>query len=61
MPVDLYDAVSKRWLKKAVAGKTTVVLPQDSAALIVQVPAGAITVRKASKLLAEGVVVDYCA
>ena len=41
MPVDLYDAVSKRWLKKAVAGKTTVLLPQDSAALIVQVPAGA--------------------
>jgi len=60
-PVDLYDAVSKRWLKKAVSGKTTILLPQDAAALIVQVPAGAVTAHKASRLLAGSVVIDYCA
>jgi len=57
--VDLYDTVSKRWLKKGVAGKTTVHLPQDSAALIVQVPAGTPTVRKGTRLLAGDVVIDY--
>jgi uncharacterized protein YciU (UPF0263 family) len=57
--VDLYDAVQKRWLKKGVEGKVEMHLAKDSAALIVQAPAGAKKVRKGSKLLADGVVVDY--
>jgi hypothetical protein len=57
--VDLYDAVSKRWLKKGAAGKTAVRLTGDSAAMIVQVPSGAKLQRIAGKLLANGVVVDF--
>ena len=57
-PLDLYDAVSKRWVKKGVEGQTAVRLAKDSAALFVHVPAGAETVSAGSKLLANGVVVD---
>jgi hypothetical protein len=57
--VDLYDAVSKQWLKTGVAGSTRITLAQDSAALIVQVPAGAKRGRTGGRLIANGVVVDY--
>lgn len=59
--VDLYDAVGKRWVKKAVQGRVGLRLGRDSAAVIVQVPATARTVLQGAKLLADGVVVDYYA
>jgi hypothetical protein len=57
----LYDAASKRWIKKNAQGKTGVRLARDSAAVIVAVPAGAKTEHKGKRLLADGVVVDYFA
>ena len=59
--VDLYDTVSKRWIRKGAEGKALVRLSPDSAAIIVQVPAGARVVHEGSRLLADGVVVDYLA
>jgi hypothetical protein len=57
--VDLYDTVSKRWVKTGVEGKTSLRLALDSATVIVQVPSGAKMSHAGSKLHANGVVVDY--
>lgn len=57
--VDLYDAVSKRWIKKGTQRRTPLPLAKDSAAVIVQVPSGTSVTRKGRKLLADGVVVDF--
>ena len=57
--VDLYDTVSKRWVKKSALGTTSLRLVRDTAAVIVLVPAGAEVIRTGRKLLANGVVVDY--
>jgi hypothetical protein len=57
--VDLYDAVSKKWLKTGISGTARVTLTKDSAAVIVRVPTGAKQQRTGSKLLADGIVVDY--
>ena len=59
--VNLYDSVSKRWVEKNVKGTTSLRLAEDSAAVIVQVPASAKVIRTGTKLLANGVVVDYTA
>lgn len=57
--VDLYDAVSKRWVKKGVVERTALRLAKDSAAVVVRVPSGASVTQKGGKLLADGVVVDF--
>lgn len=57
--VDLYDAVSKRWVKTGVSGSTPILLEKDSAAVVVRVPSGARRETVGGKLLANGVVVDY--
>jgi hypothetical protein len=57
--VDLYDAAAKRWMKMGAQGKTALRLAGDSAAVIVEVPSDAKMKRSGSKLLANGVVVDY--
>lgn len=59
--VDLYDAVSKAFVKKNVRGATSVRLAADSAAVIVLVPTGAKLTRSGSRLVADGVVVDFAA
>jgi hypothetical protein len=57
--VDLYDAVAKNWVARGVHGAGRMRLSKDSAALIVQVPAGANIQHAGGRLLANGVVVDY--
>ena len=57
--VDLYDAVAKTWVARAVEGAGRIRISKDSAALIVQVPSGANVQRAGGRLLANGVVVDY--
>jgi hypothetical protein len=59
--VDLYDAVTKQWIAKGAEGRVSMLLAADSAALIVRTPAGAKLARTGSKLVANGVVVDYWA
>jgi hypothetical protein len=57
--VDVYDTVSKRWLKRSVHGSTPLRLPKDSAAVIVLSPAGGKIAQEGGKLLVNGIAVDY--
>jgi hypothetical protein len=57
--VDLYDTVSKRWLKRSVHGSTSLRLRKDSAAVIVLAPAGGNEIHEHGRLLVDGVVVDF--
>lgn len=57
--VDLYDTVSKRWIRKNVHGTTSLLLAADSAAVIVHVPVGGRAIHENGKLRVDGVVVDY--
>jgi len=57
--VDLYDTVSKRWVKKNVHGTTSLRLAGDSAVVIIRVPAGGKVTRESGKLRVDGVVVNY--
>ncbi len=57
---DLYDCVTSRFIARKVANSTAITIPADSALVCVRVPAGATITRRGRKLLANGVVVDYC-
>lgn len=56
---DLYDAVTQKFLLRGARGTVGFALPPDSAAVAVVVPAGKEVVQEGSKLLANGVVVDW--
>ena len=56
---DLYDAVTQKFLLRGARGTVGFILPPDSAAVVVVVPAGKEVVQEGSKLLANGVVVDW--
>lgn len=60
-PVDLYDAVSKRFLARNQRGRARVTVPGDRARVVVLAPAGGKVTRQGSKLLVDGVVVDFAA
>jgi len=57
--VDLYDTVSGTFLKKKVSKSTKVQLGAKSSAVIVMVPAGGKVSYSGSKMMVNGVVVDY--
>jgi len=57
--VDLYDTVSKRWLKKGAHGTAPLRLPGDSAAVIVLAPSGGVAIRENGRLRVNGRVIDY--
>jgi hypothetical protein len=58
-PSDLYDAVTRRFLKRSVRHETKLTLPADSAALIVVAPAGGKLTRTGSQTMIDGVIVNY--
>ena len=58
-PVDLYDAVSRKFLLRHAKGTVDFDIPADAARLLVLVPAGSRCVVKDGKLLANGTPVDY--
>ena len=58
-PQDLYDCVSNRVLARNVSGRARFSVPSDEAVLLVLIPAGAKLSRQGSRLMANGVVVDY--
>ena len=58
-PIDLYDAVSRSFVAQNVVGQTSIRLTKDSAAVIVLAPAGGVLVQDGSKLLVNGITVDY--
>ncbi len=55
----LYDAVSNCFLRRNVTGKTTFIVPADSAVLLVVAPAHGELSYDARKTLIDGIVVDY--
>lgn len=56
---DLYDAVSKTFLSKAVSGTTSVAIPAQSACVVVLTPANGTVSYSGTKMLINNVVVDY--
>jgi hypothetical protein len=58
-PIDLYDAVSNRFLGRSVVGATFFNVPKDNAVMLVLVPSGGTETRVGRQLLVDGVVVDY--
>jgi hypothetical protein len=58
-PRDLYDAVSRRFLARGVAGRACIRIPADRAVLVVAAPAGGRVTRRANRVLIDGVVVAY--
>ncbi len=58
-PVDLYDAVSNRFIARDVAGVSSISIPRDQAVILVEVPAGSIAQRVGRQLVANGMVIDF--
>ncbi len=56
---DLYDAVTGEFLARDVVNDAEVILPPDTAAVVVIVPAGGQVTRQGSRMLIDGVVVSY--
>jgi hypothetical protein len=59
-PCDLYDACTDTFLRREVRDQATVVIPADSAMLLVLPPSGGKETRQGSKTLVDGIVIDYC-
>lgn len=57
--IDLYDAVSQKFIVKNVLLKTNVNMAKSAAMLLVEVPAGSKLTTVKHKYLANGVVIDY--
>jgi hypothetical protein len=57
--VDLYDAVSNRYLARGASGQTFFNVPSDDAVMLVLVPSGGTQTRQGRRLLVNGVVIDY--
>ena len=58
-PSDLYDAVTRQFLKRNVRHETKLTLPADSAALIVVAPTGGKLAHTGSQTRLDGVIVNY--
>lgn len=58
-PVDLYDLVSKQYLRKNCQGKVAICLQADQAATIVCLPSSAVRTKKKGKLMIGQDVIDY--
>ncbi|MBC7317672.1 hypothetical protein H5T57_00210 [Candidatus Bipolaricaulota bacterium] len=56
---DLYDTVSKTFVARDVSGVAKLLIPPDSARVVVFIPAGKEVVHEGGKLLVEGIVVDW--
>jgi hypothetical protein len=56
---DLYNTVSKTFLRQGVSGSATFVIPSNSAVVVVIVPAGGSVTYDQDRTLINGIVVDY--
>lgn len=56
---DIYDAVSKQFIRRSVSGDNTVAIPARSAAQLVYTPTGERVIYQDNKMLINEVVVDY--
>jgi hypothetical protein len=57
--VDLYDAVSQKFIAKSVIGKRNITIAKNASVLIVETSAGSKISKSGAKLLANGVVIDF--
>ncbi|MDN3587127.1 hypothetical protein QWY86_10640 [Pedobacter aquatilis] len=57
--VDLYDAVAQKVIAKNASAVTKVIVGKSNSVLIVEIPAGSKLSNLNSKLLANGIVIDY--
>lgn len=57
--VDMYDTVSGKFVGRGKTGVVGLKLPKDTAAVIVYVPAGSKLTKTGSKLLVNGIVIDF--
>lgn len=58
-PTDLYDLVSKQYIKKNCMGETSIILDPDNAVTIVCIPSSAKKIKKHGKLVVDGEIIDY--
>ena len=58
-PADLYDAVQRDFVKRAVRGRVELTVAPNAAAVIVAAPASGKLTRDGNRTLIEGVVVDF--
>jgi hypothetical protein len=58
-PIDLYDAVSNRFLKRSAVGHTFFNVPKDNAVMLVLIPSGGTETRVGRQLIVDDIVVDY--
>ena len=57
--VDVYDAVTARFVQRNVKGRSSVTIPADTAVVLVLVPAGGRVEHQGRRTLVDGVVIDY--
>lgn len=58
-PMDLYDAVSNRFLTRSAVGPTFFNVPKENAVMLVLIPSGGTETRVGRQLMVDDVVVDY--
>ena len=58
-PVDLYNTVGSEFIKRNVTGNASVNIPADTAMVIVLAPVSGRLIKKGSRTLINGVVIDY--
>jgi hypothetical protein len=59
MPVDVYEALSEKFILKNISGKVKLLIPANEAVLVTLCPAGGAVTYDKNKMLVNGVVVDY--
>ena len=58
-PKDIYDTVSKKFLLRNVSGKAQIIIPPDTARVVILAPANGKLTREGTQTLIGGVIVDY--
>ncbi|MEJ2494676.1 MAG: T9SS type A sorting domain-containing protein [Ignavibacteriaceae bacterium] len=56
---DIYDVLSKTFLKNGVSGPTTITIPSDAAIIAIFLPSGGNITYDLDKMLINGIIVDY--
>ena len=58
-PKDVYDAVSKEFVLRNLSGMAQIIIPPDTARVVVLAPAGGKLTREGTHVLIGGVTVDF--
>jgi len=58
-PVDLYDLVSKQFIKRNCTGRTVITILPDTAMTLIFIPSKTKVTKKRGKMYADGIIIDY--